>query len=119
MTAPVRIDLSALSLDELARLKDAIRVKPGQRSWAIRAALAERDALIRELASRFYPGSRNGQAEAICRDLRRYESTTWQRARADLECPHRDDRRRLLWRILKARDWVPSQSLIQKILATS
>jgi hypothetical protein len=117
MTAPVRIDLSALSPDELSRLRELLRVRPGQRSLETRAALAQRDDLIREYGRRFYPGlSKNRQAECIHRDLNRYATSAWQRHRSDVECPHRDARQQMLWQILKARDWVPSHSLIQKIL---
>jgi len=104
MSAPFRIDLSLLSADELSRLREMLRVRPGQRSWATRAALAERDGLIREYARRYYPGrSKNEQAECTARDLARYEASAWKNARAAPECPHSDGRRQLLWQILKAR----------------
>lgn len=111
MTAPLRLDPASLtalrdgSLDaaDAARLAETLRVKPGERSWATRAALAERDNLIREYAQRFYPNrSRNDQAQCVERDLARYEATAWRDARAAPECPHRDPRRRLLWHIFKA-----------------
>ncbi len=125
MTVPLRLGPAALaalhdgSLDaaDAARLSEALRVRPGQRSWSARAARAECAVLIRGLA-RLYSGSRNHQAEAICRDLRGYESSTWLRTRADLECRHRDERRQLFWRILKTRGRAPSVRLINDILAS-
>lgn len=108
------------SLDTVsaARLADKLRVKPGQRSWATRVALAVRDDLIREYAHRHYRGlSRNRQAENIERDLHRYETSAWHSARAEVECPHRDDRRRLLWRILKLRSVPPKKRTITDILS--
>jgi hypothetical protein len=119
MTAPLRLDPAALSLDDLIELTEALRVAPGQRSLATRAAIAKRDELIRELARRFYPGlSRNRQAEAIHRELSRYATSTWLHTRADLECRHRDGRRRLFWKILEVRGgWVPSVRLLNEILA--
>jgi hypothetical protein len=120
MTAPIRINPALLSLDELVQLADALRVKPGERSLATRAAIATRDELIRELGRRFYPGqSRNQQAEAIHRELQRYAGSSWLRTRADLECRHRDARRPLVWKILKVRGGnVPSVRLLNDILAS-
>jgi len=126
MTAPVRLDRASLdalrdgSIDaaDAARLADALRIKPGERSWATRAALAKRDDLVREYARRFYAGiSRNQQAERIARDLTRYEASAWQNARAAPECPHRDPRRQLLFRILKVRPVPPKARTINEILS--
>ncbi|MCK1669671.1 MULTISPECIES: hypothetical protein [unclassified Bradyrhizobium] len=119
MTAPVRIDLAALSANELAALRDALRTRPGQRTPETLAALAERDRLVRELAARCYPGlCRHQQSMRIHDELARYASTTWTRTRADLVCRHRDDRRRLIWQILKMRGGhVPAVRTINDILA--
>jgi hypothetical protein len=126
MTPPLRLDPASLtalrdgSLDtaDAARLADALRVRPGERSWATRAALAERDNLIREYGRRYYPcRSRNEQAQRVARDLGRYAASGWQNARSETECPHRDSRRPLLWRILKARDRALGASAINQILS--
>ncbi|WP_141933926.1 hypothetical protein [Bradyrhizobium sp. UNPA324] len=128
MTAPLRLDPSSLtalrdgSLDaaDAARLAEALRVKPGERSWATRAALAERDDLIREYARRYYPQrSRNEQSQCVARDLARYEGSAWRNARAASLCPHCDPRRQLLWRILKAWPVHPKASRISQILSRS
>ncbi|MBB4369119.1 hypothetical protein GGD63_001907 [Bradyrhizobium sp. cir1] len=111
MTVPLRLDPASLkalrdgSLDaaDAARLADMLRLKPGARSWATRAALAERDDLIGEYAMRYYADrTRNEQSQCIERDLARYEAGAWRHARAAPECPHRDPHRQLLWRIFKA-----------------
>lgn len=74
MTAPLRLDfaiLTALRAGRLgaadaARLAEALRIKPGEHSWATRAGLAESHYLIRQYAQRFYPGlRRNACAECI------------------------------------------------------
>ncbi|WP_136626026.1 hypothetical protein [Bradyrhizobium macuxiense] len=103
MTAPVRINLNSLSLDDVAALREALRTRPGQRSLETRAGHERRHSLIREFAGRFCPGlSRNAQAERIEREMSRYESSSWQTARSQAVCPHRDARRQLLWAIFKA-----------------
>ncbi|MGY3614845.1 hypothetical protein [Bradyrhizobium sp. USDA 10063] len=118
MTVPIWLDLASLSLDELAALRDALRTKPGQRSPETRAAIERSDNLICEYARRFYPGlTRNQQAEHTARDLARYETTSWQHARADVECPHNDARRQLLWRILKERGRALRVRAITEILS--
>ncbi|MGY2845637.1 hypothetical protein ACVIWU_004492 [Bradyrhizobium sp. USDA 4509] len=117
MTAAVRIDPTLLSLEDLSRLREMLRVGPGQRSLETQAAIERRNDLIRRLARRFYPGrSRNQQAESIHRDLARYAGGSWRTASAAAECPHRDERRQLLWRVLKARDRVPTARFINDIL---
>jgi hypothetical protein len=69
-------------------------------------------------ARRFYAGLiRNQQAEHVARDLGRYEASSWQNARAEATCPHRDGRRQLLWRILKARPTPPKARTVDQILA--
>ncbi|MGY4289610.1 hypothetical protein ACVWXO_008876 [Bradyrhizobium sp. LM2.7] len=125
MTAPLRLDPASLialrdgSIDALdaARLADALRVKPGERSWRTRAGIERQHKLIRELALTFYSGSRNHRAECIHRDLARYEGTTWQRRRADAECRRVGARQRLFWHILKARDRVPGVRYLNHILS--
>jgi hypothetical protein len=124
MSSPVRIhDIviaalrnRSLDADDAARLKDALRVRPGQRSLETRAGIEQQHKLIRELAHTVYSGSRNHKAESVNRDLGRYQTTTWQRHRADPECPHSDPRRRLFWHILKARDRVPGVRYLNRIL---
>jgi hypothetical protein len=81
MSAPLRVDIDALTARERAELAAERRRKPGQRSLATIAGIAERDDLLRHLA-KFYPGlSRHAQAEQISLELRRYEAAAWQRER--------------------------------------
>ncbi|WP_141713675.1 hypothetical protein [Bradyrhizobium elkanii] len=99
-------------------MRQQLRGKPGQRSSETKAALAERDRLVRELAASCYPGfCRHQQAVHIHNDLARY-SSTWVRTRADAECRHADRRRRLLWQMLRLRGGhVPSVRLLDDVLA--
>ncbi|WP_029582938.1 hypothetical protein [Bradyrhizobium sp. URHD0069] len=123
--APLDAGIRKWFLDAVGKISQGVapdsafgfRIKPGQRSWQTKTALAEGDDLSRELARRFYRGSRNRQAEMIRNDLSNYESTTWLRCRSDPDCRHRDDRRRLYWQILKARGRTPSVRLINIILS--
>ncbi|MGL3108900.1 hypothetical protein [Bradyrhizobium sp. BR 1432] len=114
----IRLDVAELTLAELADLRDQLRAKPGERSVETKLAIKQRGSLIREFAARYYPNlTRNQQAEAIHAELRRYAGSTWLRTRADLECRHRDDRRRLIWEILKLRGGhVPAVRTINDIL---
>jgi hypothetical protein len=119
MTGPVRINLASLAPNDIAKLREMLRTQPGQRRPETMAAIAERNRLICELAATYYPGlCRNQQSARIHDELARYASTTWTRTRADLVCRHRDDRRRLIWQILKLRGGhVPCERLINDILA--
>lgn len=120
MTRPLHLDRASLDAlrngpigaADAARLADALRIKPGERSWATRAALAERDNLIRGYAQRYYPErSRNEQSQCVARDLARYEAGAWRNARSAPECPHRDPRRLMLFQILKARRGLIASSI--------
>jgi hypothetical protein len=88
VTAPVRIDLASLSPEDLARLREMLRTRPGQRSPETQAAITMQHRLIVEVALKFYMGSRNHRAECVHRDLGRYQATAWQRYRAHPECHH-------------------------------
>ncbi|WFU34072.1 hypothetical protein QA635_06430 [Bradyrhizobium brasilense] len=118
MTGPVRIDLTSLSPDDLAALREDLRTKPGERTAETRAALAERDRLVRELAATCFSNlCRHQQSVRIHDDLARYAATTWTRTCSDTACRHADRRRQLIWAILKARGGhVPSVRLIDDIL---
>ena len=114
----VRINIGALSLTELADLREQLRCRPGQRSPETKAKLAECDRLIAAYAPTYFPGaSRNRQAEGVAADLRRYAGTVWLRTRSDETCRHRDDRRRMLWTIMKLRPVPPGVRRIDQILA--
>lgn len=102
MTIP--IDLADLSPQQLAELRQAMRTQRGQRTLETQRAIQERDTLIRRFAARYHTGfTQNQQSKAIHAELRRYAGSTWQRSRADRECRHHDDRRRLIWQILQLR----------------
>ena len=72
---------------------------PGQRTPATIAALAARDAALREAAARFGVGARD-----LANRMARYEATAWPRDGAAEECPPRHDGKLegCLWRALKA-----------------
>lgn len=118
MPKPLRIDLASASPAELAELRAALRTKPGERSAETKAALAERDRLVRELAATCFSAlTRNAQAIAIHTELQRYAATTWVRTRGDAACRHADRLRRLLWAILKVRGGhVPKERRLRDIL---
>lgn len=115
----VRINIGALSLAEVADLREQLRTRPGQRRPETRKVLDESDDLIRQFAARYYPSfTRNQQTKAACAELHRYAGGTWLRTRADLECRHRDDRRQLIWKILKLRGGrAPRERTVNGILA--
>lgn len=56
MTAPVRIDLASLSPEDLVRLREMLRTRPGQRSPETQAAITMQHRLIVEVALNFYMG---------------------------------------------------------------
>jgi hypothetical protein len=120
MTAPVRIDLASLSPDELARLSDALRVAPGQRSWSTRARLCERDDLIRVAArSHFWPNATAADfARAFRHDLARYHTGAWRRDRCCKACPAKyvGTRMQILWHVLRAIESVLSERRLRHIV---
>ena len=59
MSGPIPFDPASLSLDELVRLREMLRVRPGQRSLETRVAIEQRHKLIGELAHTCYLGSKN------------------------------------------------------------
>lgn len=80
-------------------IQNAPAPAPGQRTPATIAALAARDAALREAAVRFGLGAR-----ALANRLARYEATAWPNDRTATECParHTGKLEELFWRALKA-----------------
>jgi hypothetical protein len=79
-----------------------LRPGPGEDHWRTIERRAERDRLIRRLASG-YP-----DLAALAAELRRYECVCWPRERRQGEPPTKDERRRLMWRIFACGLRVPT-----------
>jgi hypothetical protein len=68
-------------------------------------ALARRDALLREIASRhFWALPPTAQAKRISDELARYMSRVWPRTRTETICPHHPGLKADLWELLQLRD---------------
>jgi hypothetical protein len=83
------------------------------------AAIEQRNDLLRVAAARFLPGlCVQAAARDLHRELRRYATTAWPRERLLDALPqkHRGTMREALWRALKARDHIPSESHLRRIL---
>ncbi|TYO65756.1 hypothetical protein FXV83_15175 [Bradyrhizobium hipponense] len=128
MTAPLRLDPASLdalrdgSLDaaDAARLADALRVKPGQRSWLTQARLCERDRLICAAArTRFWPNSSAAEfARAFHWHLARYHDGPWRRDRCCTSCPAKylGTAREILWQVLRVSESVLSERRLRHIV---
>jgi hypothetical protein len=94
---------------------------PGRRTPATMLALDERDALLVEIARRFYGGlSHRETAHRLRRSWLLYRQGRWRRTYTELRCPH--DAERLdaaLWCLLRIRDSLPSERLIRLVLSRS
>lgn len=123
--APWMVDF----LDQIlagAALGEAIGLKtePGRRSWKTQLCDAERNWLIRKLATEFYPSVRpSPAAEEISREWCRYQATAAAARECALAgCPARyvGTAREILWRLAKLESCVAlSAERIRKILVTS
>jgi hypothetical protein len=94
----------------------------GQRDARARAAMAERDRLLREAAARFFPKlTPTEQAKALETALARYAASAWQRERAAPELPprHKAKIEEYLWRVMRAEPRTLGWERIRKILVTS
>ena len=92
----------------------------GKRTAQTIEALAERDRLVRAMAARFFGGmSALAAATAIHCELIRYQSSAWTIERVLDACPQRHvgRLREFTWRILKARDYIPSVRALRRTLA--
>lgn len=93
----------------------------GRRKLATMRSLDERDALLIEIARRFYPGliSKREIGRRLRSALLRYQSGRWRRDRACEVCPrgHVGTITALLWCLLRVRDHVPSEMTIRRALA--
>jgi hypothetical protein len=100
---------------------EALKVAPGQRSWATQQAIAERDRLLVEAASRFYSDRTvNGQARAISEALDRYRASSWRHDRHAAKCPRSEgSREALFWQVFKAIDRSLKPSGVRRILSLS
>jgi hypothetical protein len=98
-----------------------LRSARGRRRWRTVTALERRNAILREVAAKFYPGKRESrQADEIARELRRYAASAWRWDRDKADCPYPDDSlKSYLWLILSEIDNALSDQRIRKILVTS
>lgn len=95
---------------------------PGHRSPQTLAALAERAALLRKAADRFFPGASQREAARRLREaMSRYREGRWRRERTEPQCPVRHDEKvtALFWQLLRLHDAVPSISTIRRALFVS
>jgi hypothetical protein len=105
------------------RLTDTANAEPltgrGRRLPSTLDALDRRDELLVEAARRFFPDMSARQAAHFLRTaLLRYQTGAWRRTCADLVCRHQAERLdALLWELLRARDYVPSERLIRAVLS--
>jgi hypothetical protein len=93
----------------------------GKRSDETMRALAERDRLIAEAAATFMSDrSSLSAATRLHEALSRYQQGGWRRHRTEHQCPTRLCGRLdgYCWRILRARDAVPSERTIRRVLAS-
>lgn len=120
MTALVRIDLTSLSLDELADLREQLRCRPGQRSLETQKMVAQRDNLIRAAARTLYwPNSSAAEfARAFHRDLDRYHGGPWRRDRCCNVCPAKyfGTATEILWKVLRTIESVLSERRLRHIV---
>jgi hypothetical protein len=106
-------------------LDAALELRPtaaGQRTWRTRAALPERDAILREAAARLFPKlTATEQAKALETALARYAASAWQRERAMAELPprHKGRLEECLWQTLRAEPRALGRERIRKILVAS
>lgn len=83
---------------------------------------AERDALLRLTAAKFFPDvSRREAAKRLHVALSRYRSSAWVRERVLSECPKRHHGRieAHCWSILCALDRAPSVECVRKIISAA
>jgi hypothetical protein len=102
-------------------LNDATPVeRRGRRTEATTRSIATRNRLLIEAAARHCAGqSSRSAASALRGALVRYREGAWRRHRVEDQCPVRLVGRldEYLWRILRARDHVPSERTIRRALA--
>lgn len=96
---------------------------PGAAAWWTDEAIEARDAALRGLAARFYPGRRvAGQAYKIERLAARYATSAWRFDRDRSEMPERycGGESECLWRAFKSGATMPlSKRQLQTILAVA
>jgi hypothetical protein len=93
----------------------------GRRTPQTLLLIDERDALLVEIARRFYPGvSQRVAAHRLRRSWLLYQQGRWRRTCVELKPPH--DARSLdaaLWGLLWIKDYVPSEMTIRRALRFS
>jgi hypothetical protein len=99
---------------------DAVPVDSrGKRSNETLLRLDERDALLIEIARRFYPGiSHRETAHRLRSRLLIYRNGRWRRTCVELKSPHDPESLdAALWCLLRIKDAIPGERLIRCALA--
>jgi hypothetical protein len=91
----------------------------GHRSSETLLRIDERNALLVEIADRFYPGLSDREAARRLRSrLLIYRNGRWRRTCTELRAPHPPEKiETLLWQLLRVRDAVPGERLVRYVLA--
>jgi hypothetical protein len=92
---------------------------PGHRTPATLLAIDERNALLAEIARRFYPGlSHREIAHRLRSRLLIYRNGPWRRTCTELRSPHPPEKiETLLWQLLRVRDAIPGERTMRAALA--
>jgi hypothetical protein len=92
-----------------------LRPQPGHRDFAMRLAVAKRDAALREAAHRV-----GGDVVLLAAQLQRFEAVTWPRVRGDEACPERFEGRieSLFWTALRSYPRTVGPKQLRRILGT-
>jgi hypothetical protein len=114
--------VEAVSEDELVvHLPDSIYRDPRffhrlaaylERDNSPSARLGRRDELVRQLAARFYTGSRRAVAMTLLAHAKHYETTRWKVDRRSVKCPPElvGTPRELLWHAFKSAPYFPTSA---------
>lgn len=110
-----------LTDQEAGTLDDALNLAPapGRRRVQTIAAIAQRDQLLRDAASTFFPGQSTAeQARRLATALARYRrGADWSRDRAAGDVTYRDTLRGYCWAALRIRDHDLSERQIRRVLS--
>jgi hypothetical protein len=100
-------------------LRHPLVAGPGCRTPQTLLLIDERDALVRD-AARFYPGlSHREIARRLRTALLVYRDCRWRHDQSELTCPpqHAGKLTAVLWKLLKVRDFVPSERTVRAALS--
>ena len=109
-----------MKLVRTADLTNAVAVDGrGRRTPQTMLLIDKRDALLIEIARRFYPGLLHREtAHRLRQRWLIFRSGPWRRTWTELRGPHDPERLdAALWSLLRMRDAIPSERLIRIVLA--